>query len=289
MDIEFMIQDTFQLVRPNWVLHTTLEEAGKAFQEAAAKIYGPAEAADDDSSTTEDAAGSDAEDDEIKLSDDDMDVEAEGATGKEQNHENGAGDDEDSDSEDDSSESGDMDDEGIVYSRPQEQRDPEAEADFDREFAKLMAESLESRKFERKTVFDVPLPIKKSANVPTAQPTGVITMSMLEEEEEEAPPPQRPGIMTFALLTKKGNKQQTREIELPSDSTFAVAMKSKQEAEREERQRIKDRVLHYERMEEEPVPLEPQRPNTNGSNLKYGDKNKSARGKKLQLGDFNWT
>ncbi|KAF3904809.1 hypothetical protein ABW20_dc0104176 [Dactylellina cionopaga] len=288
MDIEFMIQDTFQLVRPNWVLHTTLEEAGKAFQEAAAKIYGPAEAADDDSSTTEDAAGSDAEDDEIKLSDDDMDVEAEGATGKEQNHENGAGDDEDSDSEDDSSESGDMDDEGIVYSRPQEQRDPEAEADFDREFAKLMAESLESRKFERKTVFDVPLPIKKSANVPTAQPTGVITMSMLEEEEEEAPPPQRPGIMTFALLTKKGNKQQTREIELPSDSTFAVAMKSKQEAEREERQRIKDRVLHYERMEEEPVPLEPQRPNTNGSNLKYGDKNKSARGKKLQLGDFNW-
>ncbi|EPS36318.1 hypothetical protein H072_10200 [Dactylellina haptotyla CBS 200.50] len=295
MDIEFMIQDTFQLVRPNWALHTSLEEAGKAFQEATSKIYGPAEAADDDSSTTEDAAGSDADDDEIKLSDDEMDIEAElpaGSNGNNGIHDANDDDEAGSDSDDGSSDSGD-DDESIVYSRPQEYRDPEAEADFDREFAKLMAESLESRKFERKTVFDVPLPIKKSMITPTgiAPPPGVITMSMLEEEEEEVPPPPqpgRPGIMTFSLLTKRGNKQQTREIELPSDSTFAVAMKTKQEAEREERQRIKDRVLHYERMEEEPVPLEPQRPNTNGANLKYGDKNKTARGKKLQLGDFNW-
>ncbi|KAK6525938.1 hypothetical protein TWF281_010981 [Arthrobotrys megalospora] len=295
MDIEFMIQDTFQLVRPNWVLHTSLEEAGKAFQEAAAKIYGPAEAADDDSSSTEDAAGSDAEDDDIKLSDDEMDIETE-PMGKD-NNEIGVNEDDESDSEDDSSESGDMDDEGLVYSRPQEYRDPEAEADFDREFAKLMAESLESRKFERKTVFDVPLPIKKSIVIPTAPPTGVITMSMLEEEEEEVPlPPQRPGIMTFSLLTKRGNKQQTREIELPSDSTFAVAMKSKQEQEREERQRIKDRVLHYERMEEDTVPLEPQRLNNTsganikyGANVKYGDKGGASRGKRLQLGDFNWT
>ncbi|KAF3908233.1 hypothetical protein AA313_de0203976 [Arthrobotrys entomopaga] len=290
MDIEFMIQDTFQLVRPNWVLHTSLEEAGKAFQEATAKIYGPAEAADDDSSTTEEAANSEMDEDaEIKLSDDEMDIEAEPP--KDANNDIEGNDDEESNSDDDSSDSGDLDDEGIVYSRPQEYRDPEGEADFDREFAMLMAESLESRKFERKTVFDVPLPIKKSAVVPTiAQPPGVITMSMIEDDEDEAPPPpsQKPGIMTFSLLTKKGNKQQTREIELPSDSTFAVAMKTKQEAEREERQRIKDRVLHYERMEEEPAPLEPQRPNTNGANLKYGDKNKTARGKKLQLGDFNW-
>ncbi|KAF3316810.1 hypothetical protein TWF173_001474 [Orbilia oligospora] len=283
MDIEFMIQDTFQLVRPNWILHTSLEEAGKAFQEATAKIYGPAEAADDDSSSNEDAAGSDGEDVRLKLLGEDMDIEA------------GVNEDEDSDSADESSESGDMD-EGLVYSRPQEYRDPEAEADFDREFAKLMAESLESRKFERKTVFDVPLPIKKSIVVPTAPPTGVITMSMLEEEDEEVPlPPQQPGIMKFSLLTKRGNKQQTRDIELPSDSTFAVAMKSKQEQEREERQRIKDRVLHYERMEEDTAPPEPQRLNNlsganikYGANVKYGDKGGASRGKRLQLGDFNW-
>ncbi|KAJ6258274.1 hypothetical protein Dda_7193 [Drechslerella dactyloides] len=290
MDVEFMIQDTFQLVRPNWALHTSLEEAGKAFQEAAAKIYGPAEAADDDSSGTDEAVGSDMEDEEIKLSDDEMDVEPETAAGQEAN--GGGNEDDESGSEDGSSESGDPDDDGVVYSRPQEQRDPEAEADFDREFAKIMAESLESRKFERKTVFDVPLPIKKTITVQAAPPppTGFtgITMSMLEDDEDEVPPAPKPGIMTFSLLTKRGNKQQTREIELPSDSTFAVAMKSKQEAEREERQRIKDRVLHYERMEEDTAPFEPQRPNTNGANLRYGDKNKTVRGKKLQLGDFNW-
>ncbi|KAF3937458.1 hypothetical protein ABW19_dt0209589 [Dactylella cylindrospora] len=296
MDIEFMIQDTFQLVRPNWNLHTSLEEAGKAFQEAAAKIYGPAEAADDDSSSTEDAAGSDVEDEEIKLSDDELEVDPEPIDAKETNNGALANDDDDSDSDDDSSESGDMDD-GVLYTRPQEIRDPEADAEFDREFAKLMADSLESRKFERKTVFDVPLPIKKTIVAPTpVPPTTGFTMAMLEDEDEEPLPPQKPGIMTFSLLTKKGNKQQTREIELPSDSTFAVAMKTKQEAEREERQRIKDRVLHYERMEEDPDPIEDkltmfqelQRPNVNGANLKYGDKNKGVRGKKLQLGDFNW-
>ena len=40
--------------------------------------------------------------------------------------------------------------------------------------------------------------------------------------------------------------EQTRTIELPSDSTFAVSMKSKQEAEREEQRRIKNLVLNYD-------------------------------------------
>lgn len=47
-------------------------------------------------------------------------------------------------------------------------------------------------------------------------------------------------------MTKKGNKQQTRTIDLPSDSTFAVAMRTQQQADREEQQRIKNLVLNYE-------------------------------------------
>lgn len=39
---------------------------------------------------------------------------------------------------------------------------------------------------------------------------------------------------------------QTRTIDLPSDSSFAVAMKSQQQADREEQQRIKNLVLNYE-------------------------------------------
>lgn len=39
---------------------------------------------------------------------------------------------------------------------------------------------------------------------------------------------------------------QTRTIDLPSDSSFALAMKSQQQADREEQQRIKSLVLNYE-------------------------------------------
>lgn len=38
----------------------------------------------------------------------------------------------------------------------------------------------------------------------------------------------------------------TRTVELPSDSTFAIAMKTQQQAEREEQQRIKNLVLNYD-------------------------------------------
>ena len=40
-------------------------------------------------------------------------------------------------------------------------------------------------------------------------------------------------------------------MELPSDSSFAIAMRTQQEAEREEQRRIKNLVLNYERMEED--------------------------------------
>ena len=41
-------------------------------------------------------------------------------------------------------------------------------------------------------------------------------------------------------------RRQTRNIEMPSDSHFAVAMKNQQEAEREEQQRIKNHILNLD-------------------------------------------
>ncbi len=40
-------------------------------------------------------------------------------------------------------------------------------------------------------------------------------------------------------------------MELPSDSTFAIAMKSQQQAEKEEQQRIKNLVLNYDLQQSE--------------------------------------
>lgn len=92
--------------------------------------------------------------------------------------------------------------EHIVVTRPEDQRDPEAEAEFDRELAKMMAESVESRKHDRKQMFDVPLPMRRAQR--EAAPTA-------EGSDGESPTPMpvvAPSTMKFALLSKKGNRQQ---------------------------------------------------------------------------------
>lgn len=177
----------------------------------------------------------------------------------------------------------------------------------------MMAESLESRKFERKPLFDVPLPVRgKNKEASAGGETG------------EAPAPVPSSTMAFSLLTKKGNRQQvratppiflcvsltfhqTRTVELPSDSTFAVAMKNQQQAEREEQQRIKNLVLNYDLRENDDQDGNHNETtlhsNPNIHNVRAGhDKptsyhhNRSDRGKdrggqrvrKLQLSDVDW-
>jgi regulator of nonsense transcripts 2 len=61
-----------------------------------------------------------------------------------------------------------------------------------------MAESLDSRKFERRAMFDVPLPMRKGQREPNA--------NIEEPAESGAQTP--PNTMSFALMTKKGNRQQ---------------------------------------------------------------------------------
>lgn len=61
----------------------------------------------------------------------------------------------------------------------------------------MMAESLESRKLDRRPVFDVALPVR-------SRPRDSTTMADQSDGGSEAPAPK----MAFSLLTKKGNKQQ---------------------------------------------------------------------------------
>ena len=82
-----------------------------------------------------------------------------------------------------------------MVTRQEEEIDPEDEAEFEREYSKMMAESLESRKFERKPLFDVPLPVRAKNRDATAQ----------AESGDVAP---ATNTMAFSLLTKKGNRQQ---------------------------------------------------------------------------------
>ncbi|KAK7957037.1 mRNA decay protein [Apiospora aurea] len=237
MDIEFIVQDTFSLTRPQWKLATTPEEASKAFQLAILQ--------DQKNAGHEKAADPEPEDAESDISSDD---------------DGGEGDDDlapdaDKDEESNSEEEDDLDDgetpqspcdtesedEAIIVTRKAEEVDPEDEADFEREYAKMMAESLESRKFERKPLFDAPVPVRPKTREAAAA-------NEPEEGDNESPSLNK---MAFSLLTKKGNRQQTRMVELPSDSNFAVAMKNQQQAEREEQQRIKNLVLNLDLRETE--------------------------------------
>lgn len=204
MDIEFMIQDTFSLIRPTWILHTSLEEAARAFEEANAKVNKPQEgdkAVEADASSESEEGGD--EDDEGGLSDDEVDADQETQTVR-SNDNMGHNDDSSGSSSGDSDREDHLEDDEVIYTRPEEVRDPEADAEFDKEFAKMMSESLESRKFERKAVFDVPLPIKRSVAV-----NGQSGNPGTDDESNPAEvPSQRPNTMAFSLLMKKGNKQQ---------------------------------------------------------------------------------
>jgi hypothetical protein len=90
-------------------------------------------------------------------------------------------------------------DEAIVVTRPEEEIDPEEEADFEREYAKMMTDSLEARKLERKPLVDIALPVRAKTKE-QSQPTDAIADTPSEQVSGQT--------MAFALLTKRGNRQQ---------------------------------------------------------------------------------
>ncbi|KAL2000399.1 hypothetical protein VTN02DRAFT_3179 [Thermoascus thermophilus] len=270
MDIEFLVQDTYSLTRPQWTIASDLQEAARLFSEAVAQNYNlqdvdKAEPEDDDAESITSNEG--LEEDAIPDVDEDGQSSAEeaevSATAAEQN---GV-------SESD-------DEEQIFVTRQEEERDPEAEAEFDRAFEKMIAESLESRRFERKTMFDVPLPMRRPAR----------DSSNTDEKPEAGKAP--PNTMAFSLMTKRGNKQQTPTIHLPSDSSFAIAMKTQQQADREEQQRIKNLVLNYDLSNDNDHSdgLEKRSNSHRDSRMdKSGSNRTQFRARKLQLSDVDWT
>ncbi|RQM07904.1 hypothetical protein DH86_00000785 [Scytalidium sp. 3C] len=281
--MEFIVQDVFALTRPQWKLASNLEEATRVFQLAMAQDQKTAgldkaaepEEADSDQSSDDGMGDGDGD---LEAADHDGDEDDGSATGDESDVD-AAGDTERSAHDTDSEE------ESIVVTREEEQIDPEAEAEFEREYAKMMAESLESRKFERKTTFDVPLPLRRKEGHTTSSNEFGGDESVNDDAAGN-------GTMAFSLLTKRGNRQQTKTVSLPSDSSFAIAMKTQQAAEREEQQRIKNLVLNYDLtrdgedqdgLDSAPSPL------GYGRADKFNNTRGGQRSRKLQLSDVDWT
>lgn len=211
MDIEFLVQDLFALTRPQWKIASNLEEACKAFQLAMAQ--------DQKSSGIDKAIESEEPDSDGALEAGICDNDAETELPEQDGDDNSESDEEvdvscqiryyliqlkllkaDSNGNNHVSALGtDSEDEAIVVTRQEEIVDPEDEADFEREYAKMMSESLDSRKYERKSAFDVPLPMKRK-DVTTNSETWI------DESNQNNNIPA--GTMVFSLLTKRGNRQQ---------------------------------------------------------------------------------
>lgn len=209
MDIEFLVQDIFALTRPQWKLASNIEEATKVFQLAMAqdqKTSGLDKVVEQDDGTS--AASSDDENDVAEHDDDDESGSEDGEVEVEVGARSAVFDQviganlgrtiQDTE-QDPSYNASESEEEAIVVTREEEQIDPEDEADFDREYAKIMAESFETRKFQPKQQFDIPLPVRAKARDATSG-----------SETAESGPGTPGGTMAFSLLTKRGNRQQVR-------------------------------------------------------------------------------
>ncbi|CAG8501990.1 5188_t:CDS:10 [Ambispora leptoticha] len=259
MDVEFMVSDIFELLRPSMIRYKTYEEAAeevdqrlilnqKAVQTSEEVAKNQEEALEES-----DAASSSSEEDDDEFRD-------------EMEREPGEEEEDDEDAETDVLESHDHEEEEvIVHTNRQDKVSTSEDEDFEREFSKMMTESLESRKYERKpAMLDVAIPMHLKGT---------------ERSSEFVD-----GNVSFTLLTKKGNKQQMKTMEVPADSALAVNTRSKQEAEREEQAQLKKLVLNYEEREEQNqrVALE-QSLISSGMRVSYqtGNRRQSQRGKKL--------
>lgn len=119
--------------------------------------------------------------------------------------------------------------------------DEEAEAEFAKEFAKMVTDtSNEARKVDKKTALAM---WDSSVLAP-----GLLRGKVREENENGTAEPD--GVMNFTIVTKKGNKQQTRQLAVPATSALAIHTRTAQLQDKVEQQQLKKLVLDYEQREE---------------------------------------
>jgi regulator of nonsense transcripts 2 len=149
MDVDFMITDTLELLRPQLNIISSYEEANEAVDRMLLEQLKTVQGADGklqedgfEESEASDSSSDEDEDDALLNEDDD------------ENNNN-------SDSNININNDGDEEDDVVVLkNKKDEQLSREDEEDFEREFSKMMSDSIESRKFEKKAaMLDVPIPM----------------------------------------------------------------------------------------------------------------------------------
>lgn len=250
MDVDFMLSDSLEALRPKLVMFKTVEEAAGAVDEMlnsafhAGGVSGGAQGGED--------SGEESGDEEDERRGQDEEEEEEGVEPSvcsclifpdviahvSQGDERAA-----------------SPDEVVVVSHSSENVGPtdDEDADFARELAKMVTDvSSESRKVDKKTA----LALWDQAVVPPGIRKKRAGAEGLKDDEgeasssSEAAQAQAKDHMKFMFITKKGNKPQARELAVPSESALAVQTQTAQMQEKVEQQHLKRLVLNYEQREE---------------------------------------
>ncbi|KAG0239165.1 hypothetical protein BGW41_007856 [Actinomortierella wolfii] len=226
LEVEFMIEDTLTELRPKMKRLGSYEEALAAVE----TLLGPALGASSNPTESQADVGDDSDSEDEEVDDDGDGDDDDLIDGDEESTEDDG--DQEEDVGVDENEDEDEEEQAVVMTNHHKEQEP-IDEDFEREYLKMMTESLDSRKFERKHMtLDVTIPVLRTAD---------------RREESKLDDPDH---VPFMLLTKKGNKQQIKTVNLPSDSSLVINTRNQREAEREEQQQLKQIVLDYEVREE---------------------------------------
>ena len=119
-----------------------------------------------------------------------------------------------------------LDDDIVLREKEKHEIPPEEEDEFNRELAKMATDASDSKKVDKRALFDLTLPTMK---------------------REESTTSTDPSQMKFTVLTKKGAKQQTKTVDVPSESALAVNSRTNALQDQHEQAQLKRLVLDYEK------------------------------------------
>eukprot|EP00250_Pteridium_aquilinum_P005189 c15322_g1_i1 orf=194-3865(+) len=161
--------------------------------------------------------------------------------------------DDDGDDDDDDDEAGELlgsdeEDQVKVKQKKVMEIDPAEEAEFERELRAVMQESIDSRKLEvrARPTLNMVIPMNLfEGSKEHSRATDIESGDEIADEQDGS------NNVAFRVLVKKGNKQQTKQLHIPRDSSLVQSTKQKEAAELQEKQDIKRRVLEYNDREED--------------------------------------
>ncbi|GAC93743.1 nonsense-mediated mRNA decay protein [Pseudozyma hubeiensis SY62] len=295
MDVDFMLTETLETLRPEWKWKKVFNEAAAALDEllAANRLKTAQTEAEEDTeeqSSDEDqartgASGQDGDGQEKRRkarhgadhasSDDTSSDETESSASSPSSDSSSSTDSpSDSESSDTASASGgeESEDEQDEMNRHRKDEElalrKEADDEFDRELAKMMAElgsssgapvpsANSATSYQRAHVFSrTALPSGNAgghSHVHSSNSSGGLSeigLPLRRRPSEQAAEEGDTSHMRFALLSKKGSKQVTHEVHVPSTASIAINTRTKQLKEEAERKQLKEKVLAYERSSE---------------------------------------